>query len=239
MKRPTINLTKAKENPASQIGAYVLIALIATSLVAYFVITPLVRRANRDAKEASAYRDRIAALEELEDSTKTLRSKYELVAASRDNVLRMVPAGTDEAQLINILFKTAQINGVSLGSYSPESNTQITGGGALTATESQSSATGYAFSVSAVSTYEQMKKFIRDLENGPRLMQIQQVQFSSETAGISSSDTVSVLILITADYQNSELPAKLTEIKAKPAEDDSADATEDSEAENTNEATAE
>lgn len=235
MKKPTINFTKAKENLASQIGAYALVALIATALVAYFVVTPLVRRANRDAKEAGVYRDRTAALEELEEATKTLKRNYELVSVSRDNVLRMVPAGTDEAQLINILFKTAQINGVSLGSYSPESNTQIAGGGAVTTTQSQQpNTTGYTFSVSAVSTYEQMKKFIRDLENGPRLMQIQQVQFSSETAGISSGDTVSVLLLITADYQNSELPTKLTEIK-KPAESDPADETEDPGADNTNE----
>lgn len=223
-----VNMNAIKDNPASQIGLFIILAVVVTGFVAYLIIVPIVANANRDGREASIYNDRINQLEDLAADTESVRSEYEsLILGSRDNILRMVPADTDESQLLIILDKIATRNGVQITTYTPY-DFEESDDGVEDLGDSDGSSFGVqslTFDVTVNGTYENIRDFVSELENGPRLFSFLEYSLTRESLDIvaqgSDSPVMAALFKISTPFQGIELPRELTEALEEDQDADS------------------
>jgi Tfp pilus assembly protein PilO len=200
MKRPDIHFDPKKTS--NLLGTYAMAGILILLLASFLFIKPSLEKASARKRELNQYRDHIAALEQLDRDTAAMRTEFSVLDAEKERIVTLVPPGNDEAGLVKILDTMARKTGVTLGSIAPNG----------TSAQSLSSpvvAAGdivpYPLTISVAGTYPQIFNFINALENGPRIMQIRNVQFSSKSSGLLGGAT-GVSVTFEIDTYTQSLP---------------------------------
>ena len=174
---------------SNTIALYIAIALVVAGAVGYLLIKPLYTEAQKTGTKVAKVKAETVALKQLGKDTDILRSNYESVKDSRDQIMHQLPEKSEEERLIALLGAMGQANGIVVNSFAPgDTNASIASSSALSI---------YPASISVTGTYAQIQAFLKNLETSARFIGVK----SSALSGSPASSALSGQISFQAYYQ--------------------------------------
>ena len=178
------------------IGLYLLIGLLAATVLGFFVIKPFYNRASERKAQVEKIKQDMAALEQLEEDTELLRKNYDQVKEQRNEILSLLPAKTEEERLLAVMSSIASNSGVVLTAFAPDANVASVG--------NITSLSIYPATFTVAGNYSNITNFLTKMEDGARFVDIQGANL---VGGGNQGSALSTRLTVNAYYQSGSVEA--------------------------------